>query len=203
MDLIELIKAVGYLGLGAIVFAESGLFFGLFLPGDSLLFTAGFLASQGFLNIYLVLIIVFLTAVFGDSVGYAFGKKVGPALFKKEDSRFFNKKNLIKTEVFYEKNGAKTIIIARFLPIVRTFAPIVAGVGKMNYFKFLRYNIIGAFLWSVSLVLAGYFLGKIIPGIDKYLLPIILLIIVLSVLPTAIHLIKEKFASRRSKNNNS
>ena len=203
MDLIELIKAVGYLGLGAIVFAESGLFFGLFLPGDSLLFTAGFLASQGFLNIYLVLIIVFLAAVFGDSVGYAFGKKVGPALFKKEDSRFFNKKNLIKTEIFYEKNGAKTIIIARFLPVVRTFAPIVAGIGKMNYFKFVRYNIIGGFLWSVSLVLAGYFLGKTIPGIDKYLLPIILLIIVLSVLPTAIHLIKENLASTKINKNNS
>ncbi|MEI7620673.1 MAG: VTT domain-containing protein [Candidatus Falkowbacteria bacterium] len=192
MDLIELIKAAGYLGLSGIIFAESGLFFGFFLPGDSLLFTAGFLASQGFLNIWLATILVFVAAVAGDSVGYAFGKKAGPAIFNRENSRFFKKENLIRAEKFYEKNGPKTIIIARFLPIVRTFAPIVAGVGSMNYSKFIKYNIIGGFLWSFGLMFAGYFLGRIIPGVDKYLLPIILLIVVLSVLPSVMHIIKEK-----------
>jgi len=192
IDLIELIKTIGYFGITAIVFAESGLFFGFFLPGDSLLFTAGFLASQGFLNIYLTIFMIFVSAVAGDSVGYFFGRKVGPAIFKKEDSIFFKKENLIRTERFYEKNGAKTIIIARFIPIVRTFAPIIAGIANMNYVKFIKYNIVGGFFWSFGVTLAGYFLGKVIPGVDKYLLPIILLIIFLSVLPTIIHFIKEK-----------
>jgi len=192
MDLVEIIKTAGYLGLFGIIFAESGLFFGFFLPGDSLLFTAGFLASQGFLNVYLTALLVFIAAVTGDSVGYAFGRKVGPAIFKKEDSRFFKKEYLMKAEKFYEKNGPKTIIIARFIPIVRTFAPIVAGVGNMNYSKFVKYNIIGGFFWSVGLTFAGYFLGKTIPGVDKYLLPIILLIIILSIAPSAVHLLKNR-----------
>jgi membrane-associated protein len=192
MDLIEVIKTIGYLGLFGIVFAESGLFFGFFLPGDSLLFTAGFLASQGFLNIWLATILVFVAAVVGDSVGYAFGKKIGPAIFKKQNSKFFNRENLIKAENFYEKYGSKTIIIARFIPIVRTFAPIIAGVSKMDYLKFIKYNIIGGFLWTFGLMFAGYFLGKTIPDVDKYLLPIILLIIFLSVLPSIIHIIREK-----------
>lgn len=196
MDLVELIKAVGYVGLFGIVFAESGLFFGFFLPGDSLLFTAGFLASQDFLEIWPATILVFIAAVTGDSVGYAFGKKIGPAIFKKEDSIFFKKENLMKAERFYEKYGAKTIIISRFLPIVRTLAPIVAGVGKMNYAKFIRYNIIGGFIWTFGLMFAGYFLGKMIPNIDNYLFPIIILIIVLSVLPTVIHITKERLRSR-------
>lgn len=200
MDLIEVIKTIGYLGLFAVVFAESGLFFGFFLPGDSLLFTAGFLASQGFLNIWLATVLVFLAAVAGDSIGYAFGKKVGPAIFKKDNSKFFNKENLMKAEKFYEKNGPKTIIIARFLPIVRTFAPIVAGVGNMNYAKFIRYNIIGGFLWTFGLMFAGYFLGKTIPGVDKYLIPIILLIIFLSVIPSAWHFFKEKILNTKIKN---
>lgn len=192
MDLVELIKVAGYAGLFGIVFAESGLFFGFFLPGDSLLFTAGFLASQGFLEIWPATLLVFAAAVAGDSVGYAFGKKIGPAIFNKEDSRFFKKDNLRKAEIFYEKYGAKTIILARFLPVVRTFAPIVAGVGNMNYPKFIRYNLIGGFIWTFGLMFAGYFLGKTIPGVDKYLLPIIILIIVASFLPTAFHLIRER-----------
>jgi len=192
MDLIELIKTVGYVGLFGIVFAESGLFFGFFLPGDSLLFTAGFLASQGFLEIWLATLLVFTAAVAGDSVGYVFGKKIGPAIFKKEDSRFFKKENLMRAERFYEKYGAKTIILARFLPVVRTFAPIVAGVGNMNYAKFIRYNVIGGFVWTFGLMFAGYFLGKTIPDVDKYLLPIIIFIIVLSILPTVIHILKER-----------
>lgn len=197
MDLIELIKAAGYLGLSAIVFAESGLFFGFFLPGDSLLFTAGFLASQGFLNIWLATVLVFVAAVAGDSVGYAFGKKIGPAIFRRDDSRFFKKEYLIRAEKFYEKNGPGTIILARFIPIIRTFAPIVAGVGNMNYPKFIRYNIIGGFLWSFGLMFAGYFLGQIIPDIDKYLLPILVLIVILSIFPSIIHVMKENRQSRK------
>lgn len=191
-DLVNLIKTVGYVGLFFIVFAESGLLFGFFLPGDSLLFTAGFLASQGYLDFYLAFFLVFLAAVMGDSVGYAFGKIVGPKIFKKEDSFFFRKENITKAQVFYEKYGAKTIVMARFLPIVRTFAPIVAGIGRMDYKKFLFYNIAGGFIWSFGLMASSYYLGKVIPNMDKYLLPIILLIIFLSILPTLIHIIREK-----------
>lgn len=200
MDLVELIKTAGYLGLFGIVFAETGLFVGFFLPGDSLLFTAGFLASQGFLNVWLTAVLVFVAAVTGDSVGYAFGKKVGPAIFKKEDSRFFKKENLLKAEKFYEKYGAKTIILARFMPVVRTFAPIVAGVGNMNYSEFIRYNIIGGFVWSFGLTFAGYFLGTTIPNADRYLMPIVILIIISSVLPPVWQVIKERREEKKKSN---
>jgi membrane-associated protein len=196
-NLINLIKTVGYLGIFGIVFAESGLFFGFFLPGDSLLFTAGFLASQDFLNIWLLNLLVFVAAVLGDNVGYTFGKKVGPKIFNKEESLFFSKKNLIKAAEFYKKYGAITIVLARFMPFVRTFAPIVAGVGQMEYRIFFTYNILGGLLWTVLLTCLGYFLGSIIPDVDKYLLPIILIIILASVLPTAIHLIKAKLKNKK------
>lgn len=192
LDLISLIKWAGYLGLFAIVFAESGLFIGFFLPGDSLLFTAGFLASQGFLNIWLLAPLVFIAAILGDNFGYAFGRRVGPAIFKREDSLIFHKDHLERARVFYEKHGAKTLVLARFLPVVRTFAPILAGVGQMHYKTFFFYNILGGAFWAVGLSWLGYFLGATIPGIDKYLIPIILVIIVLSVLPTLIHIIKNR-----------
>lgn len=191
-NLIQLIKTVSYLGLFLIVFAESGLLIGFFLPGDSLLFTAGFLASQGFLNIWLLVPVVFIAAVTGDSVGYAFGRKVGPKLFKREDSRFFNKNHLRKAELFYEKHGGITIILARFMPIVRTFAPIVAGAGKMHYPTFLLFNLVGGAIWTVSMCVGGYFLGKLIPNVDKYLLPIIVGIVLLSILPSVIHVLRER-----------
>jgi membrane-associated protein len=191
-NLIELIKTVSYLGLFLIVFAESGLLIGFFLPGDSLLFTAGFLASQGFLNIWLLVPVIFVAAVTGDSVGYAFGRKVGPRLFKREDSRFFRKDHLLKAERFYAEHGGITIVLARFMPIVRTFAPIVAGAGKMNYPTFVFYNVLGGAIWTLSMTVGGYFLGKLIPNVDKYLLPIIAAIIVLSVLPSVIHLLVER-----------
>jgi membrane-associated protein len=191
-NLVVLIKAVGLIGLFAIVFAESGLLIGFFLPGDSLLFTAGFLASQGFFNIAILVLLTFVAAVLGDSTGYAFGKKVGRKLFNKDDSLFFKKANLLKAEAFYKKYGVKTIVLARFIPIVRTFAPIVAGAGDMHYKTFISYNLIGGFLWTFGMCLAGYFLGSIIPGVDKYLLPIIGLIIFLSILPPIIEFIKEK-----------
>lgn len=196
MHLDTLLPAIGYLGIFAIVFAESGLLIGFFLPGDSLLFTAGFLASQNVFDIKFLSILCFFAAVAGDSVGYAIGHKFGRKLFHKKDSFFFHPDHLLKAEKFYEKNGKKTIILARFLPVVRTFAPVVAGIGSMNYKTFLMYNIIGGFLWAVLLPLAGYYLGKTIPDVDKYLLPIIIAIIVASVLPQAISVLKNKNARK-------
>ena len=189
-DLVSLIKTAGYLGLFGIIFAESGLFIGFFLPGDSLLFTAGFLASQGYLNIWVLVLLTFVAAVLGDNFGYAFGKKIGPAIFKRDDSVFFHKDHLEKAKIFYQHNGPKTIVLARFLPVIRTFAPIVAGAGQMEYRVFVFFNILGGFLWAVGLSLLGYFLGNVIPGIDQYLIPIILAIIILSSLPTVVHLLK-------------
>lgn len=191
-DLISLIKTAGYVGLFSIIFAESGLLIGFFLPGDSLLFTAGFLASQGFLNIWILSLICFLGAVLGDSFGYAFGRRVGPSIFKKEDSLLFHKDNLERARLFYEKHGGKTIILARFLPIIRTFAPILAGVGAMRYREFLFYNLLGGMFWALGLTVLGYFLGSTIPDIDAYLLPIIAVIIFGSLIPPAFHILRSR-----------
>ena len=196
LDPVVIIKALGLFGVLFIVFAESGLFFGFFLPGDSLLFTAGFLASQNFLDISFLAVGAFLCAVLGDSVGYWFGKKIGPKIFNKEDSFFFHKKHIVEAQTFYNKYGNKTIFLARFVPVVRTFAPIVAGVGQMKYKNFIAYNLVGGFVWSFLLVFSGYFLGEIIPGVDKYLLPIILVIIVISFLPIIFEVIKSKKKSK-------
>lgn len=192
LDPQKLIMTFGLLGILVIIFAETGLFFGFFLPGDSLLFTAGFLASQGLLPIVPMLIGVFVAAVLGDSVGYWFGRKTGPALFKKEDSWLFKKDYAEKAQLFYEKHGKQTIILARFMPIIRTFAPIVAGVGNMRYQVFLVYNILGGFIWAVGITTAGYFLGKTIPSADKYLMPIIIIIIITSFIPGIVHMVKER-----------
>lgn len=191
-DLNSLLKTVGYAGIFAIVFAESGLLVGFFLPGDSLLFTAGFLASQGFFNIYILCGLIFIAAVVGDNVGYWFGKKAGPRVFKKEDSLVFSKSNVEKSQAFYEKHGGKAIILARFIPVVRTFAPVIAGVGKMEYKKFFTYNVIGGLIWGVGVTILGYFLGNSIPNVDKYLLPIALLIIVVSIAPGLWHLLRDQ-----------
>lgn len=188
IDIVEMIKVIGYLGLFVIIFAESGLFFGFFLPGGSLLFTAGLLASQGLFNIYWLIVVVGLAAILGDSTGYWFGSKVGNKIFTKEDSLFFNKKYLEKTKAFYDKYGSMTVAIGRFVPIVRTFAPILAGVGEMKYKKFLIFNVVGALLWAVGLALLGFFLGGAVPGIDKYITQIVILIIILSVLPIIFNL---------------
>jgi len=196
-DLIPLIKTIGYLGIFGIVFAESGLFIGFFLPGDSLIFTAGFLASQGFLNIWNLVFLIFIGAVIGDSFGYAFGKKVGPMIFKREDSFLFHKDNLNKAKVFYEKYGGKAIILARFMPGIRTFAPILAGVGRMHYSKFLSFNIIGGALWGIGLPLLGYYLGNVVPNIDRYIVLIVLFIIFISVSPMIWHILKDKNARGR------
>lgn len=190
IDIVSLVQAVGYIGLFAIVFAESGLFFGFFLPGDSLLFTAGLLASQGLFNYYILAVIFAVAAITGDSVGYWFGKKMGPKIFNKDDSFFFQKKHIERTQSFYEKYGTKTIVVARFVPVIRTFAPILAGVGKMNYKIFLKYNIIGGLLWGVGVSFLGYYLGSKIPNIENYLTIIIVAIIATSFLPIIFEFLK-------------
>ncbi len=192
LDPLVLIKTLGMIGILAIVFAESGLFFGFFLPGDSLLFTAGFLASQGYLPLPLLLIGTASAAVLGDAFGYWFGRFVGENLFTKEDSFFFHKKHVERSRLFYERHGKRAIIIARFVPVVRTFAPIVAGVGEMPYTVFFTYNVIGGIGWSAGVSLAGYFLGQVIPSIDSYLLPIVIGIIVISFIPWAIEWYRER-----------
>ena len=198
VDLIDFIKWAGVFGIALVIFAESGLLIGFFLPGDSLLFTAGFLVYSGFLdvNIHALVIILFLAAVIGDSVGYSFGRKFGPSVFKRPDSLLFRQENIQKAQHFYEKHGGKTIIIARFIPIVRTFAPVVAGVGQMEYKRFLGFNLIGGFLWAAGVTYLGYFVGvqfeKAGIEIDTVLLPIIAGIIFISVLPPAIHILKDK-----------
>ncbi len=188
-DLVSLIQAVGYLGVFAIVFLESGLLIGFFFPGDSLLFTAGFLASRGFFDINILIAGCFVAAITGDSIGYLIGAKLGPKIFSKDDSIFFHKKHLERAQRFYDKHGGKTIILARFIPVIRAFAPVVAGAGKMDYRKFVFFNFFGAVLWAIGVTLAGYYLGSLIPDVDKYLLPIVGLIVIASVLPALHHIL--------------
>lgn len=195
LDPNNLLETFGTIGLIAIVFAESGLLFGFFLPGDSLLFTAGLLASQGKLNLPVILVGCFLAAITGDQVGYAFGNRVGPALFRRPDSRFFKKEYVERAQAYFDKQGPKTIVLARFVPVVRTFAPIVAGIGSMRYRTFVTFNVVGGLLWAVGVILAGFALGETIPDVDKYLLPIILAIMVFSALPVVLEVLK----SRREK----
>jgi membrane-associated protein len=183
-DLESALQTIGLIGLFAIVFAESGLLIGFFLPGDSLLFTAGLLSSQGHLAPLPVLLVgCFLAAVAGDQVGYAFGARVGPALFRRPNSKIFKQEYVEKARHYFERHGSKTIVLARFVPIVRTFAPILAGVGEMQYRTFVTFNVVGGLLWAVGVTTLGYILGESIPDIDKYLLPVIALIILLSLLP--------------------
>ena len=199
IDLPILIKTIGYLGVFFIIFAESGLFFGFFLPGDTLLFTAGLLASQGYFNIALLVLLIVLAAVLGDQIGYFFGKKVGPKIFTRDESFYFKKRYITDAENFYKKHGKKTIILARFIPVIRTFVPILAGVGKMHYKTFVIYNIMGGLLWGAGITLSGYFLGQKIPGIDRYLIPILLLIIFVPMLPTFFSFIYNKIKNNMLK----
>lgn len=187
-----LISSGGLAGITAIIFAETGLFIGFFFPGDSLLFTAGFLASQGFFDIRLLIPLLFAGSVAGNLAGYAFGKRVGPRIFTREDSLFFHKKHIEKTQAFFHKHGGKTIFFARFFPIIRTFTPILAGVGGMPYTTFLFYNITGGLVWTVALTSLGYVLGNAIPDIDHYLIPIIAGIVIVSLLPGIIHIVVER-----------
>lgn len=200
IDAETIIKAAGYLGIFAVIFAESGLFFGFFLPGDSLLFTAGFFAAQGIfgLSFWPLLFGCFIAAVAGDSVGYSFGRNVGPRLFRREESLLFSRSNVARAQAFYERHGGKTIVIARFIPVIRTFAPIVAGVGNMTYRRFVSFNLAGGLIWTTGFIGLGYLLGNI-PGMEKYVHLVIGAIIALSILPAIWHIVKSR-AARRSVN---
>lgn len=193
-----IIETLGTIGVIVIIFLETGAFFGFFFPGDSLLFTAGFLASQGYISFPILLVGTFLAGIIGDSVGYSFGKKLGPRIFTKEDSVFFNKNHIKKAQDFYEKHGKKTIILARFMPIIRTFAPIVAGIGSMQYRTFILFNVVGAFLWTWSMLWLGYGLGALIPDPDKYVIPVVIVIIIISAFPGIKEVWKQLYRKQQS-----
>jgi membrane-associated protein len=194
-----LIQWGGYVLLVGIVFAETGLLVGCFLPGDSLLITAGLLAAAGHLNIWWINLLLMAAAIIGDSVGYAIGARLGPRIFTREKSLLFNPKHVLRTRHFYEKYGPKTIVIARFVPIIRTFAPVLAGVGAMQYRRFLTYNVLGGIGWVASMSLAGFALGRAVPNISKYMHVLVITIIVLSCIPIAVEIYRERRkASTRS-----
>ena len=188
----SLIQWGGYVLLVAIVFAETGLLIGCFLPGDSLLITAGLPAAAGHLNIWWINLLLMAAAIIGDSVGYAIGARLGPRLFTREKSLLFNPKHVLRTRHFYEKYGPKTIVIARFVPIIRTFAPVLAGVGEMEYRRFLTYNVVGGIGWVASMSWAGYLLGRVVPNISNYMHVVVIVIIVLSCVPIAVEIYRER-----------
>jgi membrane-associated protein len=188
----ELVRWGGYLVLAAIVFTETGLLVGFFLPGDSLLITAGLVAATGQLNVWWLNAILIVAAVVGDSVGYAIGRRAGPRLFTRPKSLLFNPRHIERTRAFYARHGAKTIVIARFVPIVRTFAPVVAGVGEMEYRKFVFYNIAGGVGWVTSMTWAGYLLGQAVPNISDHIHVVVVIVILLSLIPIAVELVRER-----------
>ncbi len=187
IDLLALVQIIGYPGIFAMIFAESGILIGVFFPGASLLFASGVLAAAGVFNIWILIPGLIVAAVAGDSVGYWFGTKVGTALYTRPDSRFFRKEYVERTKIFFDKYGTRTILVARFIPIVRTFAPILAGVGSMTYKTFLFYNVLGAILWAGGVTLLGYFLGRSIPDAEKFILPLVLIIVGFTLVPLAVH----------------
>ena len=195
----DLVTWAGYPGLAMIVFSETGLLVGFFLPGDSLLVTAGLLAAAGFFNVGLLIPLLILCAVCGNATGYLIGKKGGRALYAREDSRFFQKKHLLKTKEFYEHYGPMTIVMAEFMPFARTFAPVVAGIAEMRYTKFASYNVVGAISWITSMILIGYFLGSTIPNIDKNIHYVILLVVLISILPAIMKYLQVKREERRGR----
>jgi membrane-associated protein len=192
----KIILSGGLIAIGATVFAESGLLIGIFLPGDTLLLGAGILASQGTLPLLPLIVIIIVSAVLGDNVGYSIGRRSGPRLFRKKDGVVFRQEYIQKAEKFYEKHGGKTIIIARFVPIVRTFAPLVAGVGKMPRRRFFMFNVVGGVLWGGGVTLLGYWLGSSIPGLDKYIALTIVLVTIATFGSAAIHVFKDERARR-------
>ncbi|MFJ8040587.1 DedA family protein [Kitasatospora sp. NPDC096147] len=199
LDPDHLISTFGLIGILVIVFAESGLLIGFFLPGDSLLFTAGLLVADGtYLKqpLWLVCTLIVVAAVVGDQVGYLFGRKVGPSLFRRPDSRLFKQENVEKAAAFFDKHGPKAIVLARFVPIVRTFTPIVAGVSRMNYRTFVLYNVIGGVLWGAGVTVLGYFLGQI-PFVRENIEAMLIGIVLLSVLPIVVEVLRARRASRK------
>jgi membrane-associated protein len=195
-DLRTLVQAAGYFGLTAIIFAETGLLIGFFLPGDSLLVTAGLLASQPKfgLNMWLLGLLLTIAAIVGNTVGYYIGLYSGPRLFKRDDSLLFKKKHLFRAKAFYDQHGGKTLVLARFMPIVRTFVPVVAGLAQMPIRQYTAYNVLGAVLWIWSMLFIGYFLGSWIPGVEHHIEKVILVVIFLSLLPAIISWIRSRRA---------
>jgi membrane-associated protein len=188
----DLIRWGGYVVLTAIVFTETGLLIGFFLPGDSLLITAGLVAATGQLNIWALNALLIVAAVVGDSVGYAIGRRTGPRLFTRPKSLLFNPRHIERTRAFYARHGARTIVIARFVPIVRTFAPVVAGVGEMEYRRFIFYNVAGGVGWVTSMTWAGYLLGQMVPNIGDHIHILVIVVIVLSLIPIVVELVRER-----------
>jgi membrane-associated protein len=188
----DLIRWGGYVLLFGIVFTETGLLIGFFLPGDSLLITAGVVAAAGVLNIWWLNVLLVIAAITGDSVGYAIGTRLGPRLFTRPKSLLFNPRHIERTRAFYARHGPKTIVIARFVPIIRTFAPVVAGVGEMEYRRFLFYNVAGGVGWVTSMTWVGYLLGRVIPNIGDYVHVVVVVVIVLSVIPIGIEILRER-----------
>ena len=197
-DVESLVRVGGLAALTAIVFTETGLFVGFFLPGDSLLVTAGIFAATGDLNLWTLNIVLSLAAILGDTTGYVIGFKTGPMIFRREDSLFFHRKHLLTAKQFYDQYGGFTIFIARFIPILRTFAPVVAGVGKMQYSRFIAYNVFGGIFWVFSMTFAGYFLGRMVPNIQEQIHIVIAVVIFLSLLPGIAKLAREKWKTRSS-----
>lgn len=203
----KLIRSVGFIGLLAVIFAESGIMLGFFLPGDSLLFIAGFLSWKGsqpgetalLPSIWLVSLGTFVAAVAGDQVGYVFGKNAGPRIFNKPDSRLFKHEYVERAEEFFEKHGSKTIFLARFVPVVRTFAPIVAGASKMHYRTFVVYNVVGGFVWAVGFTQLGFWLGQAFPGLGDRIEYVVIVIIFISVAPMAFHLWRERSKAKKAR----
>jgi membrane-associated protein len=195
-DVETLVRVGGLATIAVIVFTETGLFVGFFLPGDSLLVTAGIFAASGALNIWTLNVVLSLAAIIGDTVGYTIGARTGPKIFTREDSLFFHRKHLLHAKEFYEKYGGFTIFIARFVPIIRTFAPVVAGVGGMQYSRFIAYNVGGGIFWVMTTTLAGYFLGMMIPNIQERIHLVIVIVIVVSLLPIIIKIAREKWKAR-------
>jgi membrane-associated protein len=196
-DVENLVRVGGLTAMTGIIFAETGLMIGFFLPGDSLLVTAGVFAATGSLNILALNALLIAAAIAGDTVGYWFGRRVGPALFKRPKSLLFNPDHLRRAHDFYEKHGGKTIIIARFMPVIRTFAPIVAGMGRMEYHRFLSFNVFGGFFWVISMTGIGYFLGQI-PGVREHIEVVIIVVVLLSILPGIIAFARERYKKRKS-----
>jgi membrane-associated protein len=192
----ELIRMGGLIGLVAVVFAETGLMVGFFLPGDSLLVTAGLFAAKGDLNIVWLNLALVAAAIGGDATGYWIGRAAGQSLYNRPNSFFFRKQHLVRTHEFYEKHGGKTIVIARFVPVIRTFAPVVAGAAEMTYRHFALYNIAGGIAWVASMTLTGYFLGRAVPDIDKHIHIVVAVVIFLSLLPGLITIAREKMKAR-------
>jgi membrane-associated protein len=194
-DLPELVRWAGLIGLTAIIFSETGLLVGVFLPGDSLLVTAGLLSARGYLNVYTLVPALMAAAICGNSLGYFIGHTTGPRIFNRENSLFFNKKHAMRAHEFYARHGRKTIVLAQFMPVIRTFSPVIAGVGGMEFRTFITFNVIGAIVWVGSMVSIGYFLGSYIPGIDQHIEIVVAIVVFISILPGLIG----SYRSRRAK----